>query len=164
MGHEHDYWEGLRRYIIPPLGKLTNFLNEIFNTEMYVETRARNNQFVGRVNMYEEQFEQKLHEWGFERNPVAGLKTSLSGEVEEGSWRLVDDDNPEKQLHLIFYDGRNIPNARTGELFIYAHYEYRWDVHPIKHHRKKDVEEHRGVMDAREFLNDDGIPYEFIQP
>lgn len=164
MAHEHDYWEGIRRFIIPPIGKLTQFVNEVFQSDLYVETRARNNQFVGRVAMNEEEFEKLLHHEGYERNPIAGLKKSLRGEVEEGSFRKIDDENPEKQLHLIFYDGRDLQNALTGEIFVYAHYEYRWDVHPIKHYRKKDVEEHRAVMDVREMLNDEGIPYEFIQP
>lgn len=166
MGHDHDYWEGWRRHIIPRLGVFVQLLNELLRVDMYVSSRSRRNQFVGRIQMNEERFEQYLHEWGFERNPLSSLKTRLdTGEVEEGSWRKIYPHNaPEWQLHVIIYDGEQIANAKSGELFLYAHWEYRWDVHPWKHYKGVDIDEKEGVIRMRQLLDKDGIPYEFIQP
>lgn len=165
MSHKQDYWERLRSSIVPPIGVLVQFINETFRQELYVTSESRRNQFVGRVKMDEEEFEEVLHDNGFERNPLASLKNRFGGEVEEGSFRkLYPEDDDRFQLHVILYDGSEIQNANTGETFIYAHWEYRWDVHPWKHYRGYDLDADEGVRKMRKILRIEGIDYEFIQP
>lgn len=166
MSHQHDYWEGLRGYIIPKLGEIVQFINEAFRKELYVTSESRRNQFVGRIDMSVEEFEEVLHDNDFKRNPLASLKTRVgTNEVEEGSFRkLYPHDDPEFQLHVIVYDGSDIPKAATGETFVYAHWEYRWDVYPLKHYRGEDFDADIGVRKMREILRIDGIEYEFVQP
>ena len=166
MGHKHDYWEDLRRFIIPPFGKIVQAINEAIGTELYVHSHSRNHEFVGRVPMSEEDFEEYLHEWGFERNPLAALKYRLQhSDVEEGSWRKIGfEDDPEYQIHVILYDGSQINNANDGETFVYAHWEYRWDVHPIKHYRGINIDENKGVKMVRDLLDEADIDYEYVQP
>lgn len=164
MGKKHDYWEDWRTYIIPKLGIAVNFINDTFRSDLYTRTESRNREFVGRIPMGEEEFEKYLTEWGFERNPLAALKIrAKTGEVEEGSWRKVERGG-ERQLHLILYDGSQLQNANTGECFLYAHWEYRWDVHPWKHYKGVDVQRHKGVLKMRRYLEDAGIAYEYVQP
>lgn len=147
--------------MVPPIGKFISLVEDLLGKQLYHNSQSRNEQFVGRIEMDEESFEQVLHDAGYERNPLAWLKENSSREIEEGSWRYCEG---EMQTHLIFYDGENAPNAQTGELFLYAHDEYRWDVHPWKHLVGEDVSYNDGVQKARRMLQDEGIDYDFIQP
>lgn len=165
MGHKKDYWERARNWLIPKLGTVTQLLEDLTGSSFYVTARTSDRQFVGRVEMNEESFEERLHEMGFERNPLAALKRLRSSEVEEGSWRKVGyDEYPNKQLHVIIYDGSDINDAQTGYTYIYAHWEYRWDTHPIKHYRGVDLSEDEGVRRMRALLNKNGIMYHCIEP
>jgi len=162
VGHRQDYWERIRRFILPKVGVFFAALEDFIGDEYYHVSEQRRNQFVGRIEMDEESFEKILDDWGYERNPLAWLKTrAKTGEVEEGSWRKTD--GP-MQVHLVLYDGKHAPNANTGELFIYAHYEYRWDEHPIKHFNGVDVDTQTGVQRVRKLLQEEGINYEYVQP
>jgi hypothetical protein len=137
-------------------------LEDFLGEEYYKVSEQRRNQFVGRIEMNEEEFEKLLHKADYERNPMAWLKRrAKTGELHEGSWRKTDGD---MQTHLILYDGEQAPNAQTGELFIYAHYEYRWDTHPIKHFNGVDADAQTGVRRVRKMLQEKGINYEYIQP
>ena len=162
MGHEHDSVEPLRRRLIPKIGLVTAFLEEITGKDCYVTTETRDNQFVGRVLTNEEQFEKELHGMGFERNPASSLKHHFrTSEVDEGSFRKT---NGDKQLHIVLYDGEEIENANGEETFVYAHWEYRWDKYPIKHYRGEDINVKIGVDRMRRLLEDNGIAYDHIQP
>jgi len=161
VGHKQDWLESLRRRVVPTIGKFISLLEDLLGKQLYHNSQSRNNQFVGRIEMNEEEFERVLDNAGYERNPLAWLKRNSEREIEEGSWRSLDE---KMQTHLIFYDGEKAPNANTGELFIYAHYEYRWDVHPWKHLVGEDVSYKDGVEEVRKMLQDEGINYDFIQP
>ena len=162
MGHSHDWVESLRRRIIPKLGVVTAFLEEITGKNYYVTAETRDDQFVGCVPMGEEEFEEELHDMGFDRNPAASLKRHFRvGDVEECSFRKA---NGDKQLHVILYDGKEIANADSGEVFIYAHWEYRWDKYPLKHYRGESLNFKIGVDRMRRLLEDNGIPYDHVQP
>lgn len=161
MTHKHDWTEPLRRRVVPIIGAFAAAIEDYTGTEYYHDSEQRNRQFVGRIEMDEECFERVLHDNNFHRNVPAWLKRAPDGEVEEGSWRRVDG---EMQTHLVFYDGKDAPNARSGQLFLYAHYEYRWDVHPLKHLRGDDIDCDEGVSRVRRLLQDEGIQYDFIQP
>lgn len=161
MSYRHDWIERIRRVFVPQLGVVAALFEDITGEKLYLQTSARRNQFVGRIRMDEEAFERVLDEYGFVRNPISTLK-SRGHEIEEGSWRyLLDDD---EQIHLIFYDGSVEPDANTGELFLYAHKEYRWDEYPIRHAMHKNFSAPAGVRFVRRMLQDEGIDYEFIQP
>jgi hypothetical protein len=165
MGHLHDYWESIRLWLIPKLGTVTQWLEDVTGRDLYVTAETHNRQFVGRVPIGEEEFEKVLHDMGFERNPLAALKNLPSGEVEEGSWRKVGyDKHPRKQLHVIIYDGSKIQNAETGHTYVYAHWEYRWDTNPMKHYRSVDMDPDEGVKRMKDLLDQNGIVYEPIRP
>jgi hypothetical protein len=114
--------------------------------------------------MPEEKFEKVLDDLGFERNPLASLKTLAStGETEEGSWRHVENGS-EYQLHVVLYDGSNVQNADTNCTYVYAHWEYRWDVHPWKHYRGVNYDADTGVKKMKKRLDEYGVNYEPIRP
>jgi len=166
MGHKHDYWEGWRAWIIPKLGGIANWLEQATGDRYYVESETHNNQFVGRVPMPEEEFEEKLHEMSFHRNPLSTWKHLDSGEHEEGSWRKIDDeDSPRMQLHVILYDGKKQQDAgESGYTYVYAHWEIRWDVDPWGHYRGKSYNPDEGVKRMKKLLNENGIDHEAIRP
>lgn len=162
MGHRQDYWEPIRTRLLPAVGAVFSVIEDISGDKYYHVSEQRRNQFVGRIEMGEEQFEQVLHRNGYERNPLAWLKKRRStGEIEEGSWRKRDG---EKQTHLVLYDGDSVPHGDSGCLYLYAHYEYAWDAHPIKHLRSVNLSTEEGVNRVRRMLQDEGINYEFVQP
>jgi tRNA splicing ligase len=128
----------LRRILARPIGALVTGKRC---------SKQQADQFVGYVKMGEEEFEKRLHDMGFHRNPLSYWKKvskKLGGE--EGSWRKVED---EWQLHLILYKDDEHDEERT---YLYAHWEYRWDVHPIKHLRGKKINVTKGVNEMRREL------------
>lgn len=165
MAHEHDYWEGWRSWFIPKLGGIARFLEDVTGDKYYVESETHNNQFVGRVDMNIERFEESLHEMGFVRNPLASLKQLPSGKTEEGSFRKIGyDEFPEMQLHVITYDGSKMQNADSSSVYVYAHWELRWDVHPWKHYRGDRFNAQEGVRRMKDLLDQNGINYTLERP
>jgi len=167
MGHKLDWIEKLRLWLIPKLGVIAQHLSEKSDKPIYVSYDLHNREFVGRVPMNEESFEKKLDEMGFERNPIAALKTLEStGELEEGSWRKVyPEEHPDWQLHVILYDGEKQHNAGdTGYTYVYAHWELRWDTKPWKHYRGVKYNPDKGVKKMKKLLNENGIDHKPIRP
>jgi len=165
MGHKQDWWEGLRKKVVPKFGLITQLLEDVTGHHFYVKSETHNNQFVGRVQMNEEEFEKTLHDMGFDRNPLSSLKSLGEGEVREGSWRKVGfDDAPEMQLHVVLYDGEPIDNAQVDVTYVYAHWELQWDLHPWAHYRGKRVNGPEGVRRMKRLLDEQGVGYEPIRP
>jgi hypothetical protein len=166
MAYKKDYWERIRETIIPRLGYVVQFVEDVTGRPFYVESEIHNNQFVGRVPVDVETFEKRLDEMGFERNPLASWKSLAStGEHEEGSFRLVGVGGDESmQLHVILYDGNKIDNPTTDVTYVYAHIELRWDVHPIAHYRGKRADAQKGVKEMKRLLDERGITYEPVRP
>lgn len=167
MAHKQDFWEKLRKWMIPKLGLVVQFMEDVTGKDYYVESGTHNNQFVGRVRMDEESFERVLHDIGFERNPLAALKHLESDQdnYEEGSFRKIGfDDAPDMQLHVILYDGANMNEGESDCIYVYAHWEYRWDVAPVKHYRGKQVNGPKGARMMKDLLDQHGINYQLIRP
>jgi hypothetical protein len=164
MTHTHDYWEKIRTWLIPKLGVVAQFLEDATGYDYYVMSETHNSQFVGRVPMGEEEFESVLHDMGFVRNPLASLKIHGSGETEEGSWRRVSENEPNFQIHAVLYDGSNVDNAETDVTYVYAHWEYRWDRHPIKHYNEVNYNAAKGRKLLTKMLDENGIPHDPIRP
>lgn len=167
MGHQHDYWEGWRSWFIPKLGVIAQFLQDVTGDRYYVTSEANRNELVGRVPVQTEEFEEMLHEWGFRRNPLASLKhlSTDEDEWESGSWRKIGyEDHPEMQLHVIYYNGNKIEGAADDHTFIYAHWEVRWDVHPLKHYWGYGFDADEGVRRMKDILDQNGVPYKEVRP
>lgn len=166
MAHKHDYWEGIRGWLIPKLGGIAHFLSDVLNDRYYVESATQAGEFVGRVDMGEEEFEKVLHDMGFQRNPLAAWKhlAKDTDQHEEGSFRWIppeDSDLDQKmQLHVILYDGSARNDAETGYTYVYAHWEYRWDVGPWKHYRGYRHSHEQGVEIMTRRLNEQGVEFE----
>ena len=160
----NDTIELFRRKYIPLIGTFVSLYNEYNGTEYYVESTTNGEQFVGRVDMSEEAFERVLASMGFERNPLSSLKRLAStGEQEEGSFRWTPTEptnlNTDYQLHCVIYDGSAVPDADTGETYVYAHWELRWDTRPIDHYNGVGIDFTSGKNMMQEMLDDEGVEY-----
>lgn len=167
MAHNSDYWETIRQTIIPPLGYITQLLEDITGADLYVESETGMEQYVGCVPMCEEQFERELTRMGFKRNPLASLKHKANNpkESEEGSFRKIAVSGIEEmQLHVVLYDGKIKTDAPVRKTYVYAHQEYRWDTNPIKHYRGKCYNAEAGVANMRQLLHQYGVAYDPSQP
>ena len=150
MGHDQDFWEVIRKHLARPIGAF------VTGVRCSTEDPSR---FVGYVEMDEEKFEEELHKMGYHRNPLSYWKKTVSilGH-EEGSWRKNDG---KWQLHAVLYKHEDHPDLT----YIYAHWEHRWDVSPLKHLRAEGFNVTKGVNEMRrdltmnniEWLNDPSI-------
>lgn len=147
--HDYDFIETIRRIFAPPLGKLLTGVKR---------AKTGPDQFVGVVDMPVEDFEDELHKMGAERDVLAYWKYVPGMGGEDGSWRFLDGDY---QIHVILYNGH--PDKSTqdteGKTYIYAHWEDRWDVHPLMHLREVHMNVQKGVNQMRTKLNLASIPY-----
>lgn len=147
-----DTMEDVRRTIIPPVDAAVEEYNDAAGTDYYAECNTTDEQYVGAVSKGERQFEQDLESMGFERNPVACLKDQEStNETEDGSFRLVQGDY---QLHVVIYN-----RGKPDTTYVYAHWEYRWDTHPIKHYDEDEFSESKGISRMRELMDEHNITY-----
>lgn len=162
---KNDFFERLRLAVMPRIARIFNVYNEVCNADLYATHPTWNNQFVGRVDMGEEELEKELAKLNFERNPLAALKhIKGTDETEEGSFRWLgtnhDDYRDDFQLHVIIYDGSPENDAQTGETYVFAHWEYRWDVRPVKHYNGAEYAPEQGVKMVRDMFDAHGINYD----
>lgn len=146
MTHSSDWTEPLRRWLWPLLhGVLTT-------VGAYSVGYVGEAQYAGTAPLGEEELEKQLHSVGFRTNVLAALKHDGTGEWSEKScvWResLLAD----RQLHVTLFDARD----GTG-MDVYAHWEWSWITHPIRHVRAKGVSAEKGVRLAREKLAAAGV-------
>lgn len=152
-GAEADFWERLRSLLIPPLHWV------VHHWGYWAEADAVRGEYVTTVQMPVEQFEHYLEEWGFIRNPVAGLKTNEHGVEEVGSWRrcytdtngILEPAGPTApwQLHVRLFPG---PTEDTVDC--YAHWERNWLTHPVKHYQSDGLSYTRGYALTMEYLTE----------
>ena len=165
---QNSLFEKIRRWFIPTFGALVSLYNERAGSALYTTGVTSDNQFVGRVPVSEQEFETILDTMDFTRNPLASLKSLSTGEIEEGSFRWCPPEgstlNRNYQLHCVIYDGSLIPDAETGETYVYAHWEYRWDVYPIKHYRGDNFDAERGVELMKTMLHENYVEYDYQLP
>lgn len=149
MGHNLDFYERIRFTLARPIGRLVTGVKSV---------EIDSAEFVGYVEISEEEFEKELHEMDFHRNPLAYWKTFPGFGGEHGSWRWVEGD---WQLHVMLFENPSIADIPDGEdrTYIFAHWEYRWDRYPLKHLRTLDQSDSKGVNRMRNKLNLASIPF-----
>jgi hypothetical protein len=155
MGAAQDIYNAARRSVKPPIHRACNWA---FGG--YAMTSNTEEEYVGTVQLPEEEFEKVLAAAGFQRNVVSSLKVRVDGNVSNGSWALRESPLADRQLHVILH---NVDES----VEVYAHWEYSWITHPIKHYRAVGCEPETGVEMTRQILRNheseeypDGIPFE----
>lgn len=152
---EQDWWEPLRRVLVPTIDKVLRMVGLRAVAHVYPA------EYAATVDMGEEALEEWLEARGFTRNPLAAYKTTPDDRKESGSWRRTDDEG--WQLHVMLFDAEN------RETDVYAHREVAWTPDAftpsgirqnIAHYTGKGQSGPEGVRRFRGLLDEDGVPYE----
>lgn len=162
--------DDIRETVLPPIGR---FLAQYADHgSLYVTSETDTAEYVGIIDRDAASTVEWLRKSGFNENALAAYKTIEDTDVSEQAslaWRgprseLVDgtgevpgsDPLADRQLHIILFelDGR----ARTTAVF--AHWEYSWTRHPIKHYRGIGIQDRAGARYCRDFLYDTDLDFE----
>lgn len=100
LGPAADYWETLRRLLLPPLHayaeRYGHFTAQVVNERSY----------VGRIDSPPDQVEHLLWQHGFQRMPLASFKSLSDGTPEAGSWAYRESLTASEQLHVMLFSTR----------------------------------------------------------
>ncbi|WP_324662499.1 hypothetical protein [Haloarcula sediminis] len=118
------------------------------------EFRLRRDGYVGTVALSLSEFERELERGGFAWGPVSWYHQPAVGSDPNGSWTFRRAPLADRQLHVILT--RRAPECHD----IYAHWEYNWLRHPLKHARQLDIDREAGSAAMREWLDNHGVDYE----
>ncbi|WP_310907872.1 hypothetical protein [Natrinema sp. 1APR25-10V2] len=97
--------------------------------------------------------EEKLHEEGFSWDPLSLYHYTLVGNGSDGSWAYRPSRLADRQLHVVLFERSR---DRTD---IYAHTEYSWLSHPLKHAEQEGIRRTDGVETMRRVLESWGVDY-----
>lgn len=155
LGPEHDYWNGFRAAVLPGLSKAG------IEFGPFQVNRVHDSEFACTVRGSLEDIEQMLHEAGYDRNLLAGIKVREGGDgseqYEATSWAKRHSDNPAipdalsiYQTHVFAFDNED------GTFDLYAHHEYN-SMNPVVafQHAKAVGQTHtRGVQNFKQDLDE----------
>ncbi|MFC5970706.1 hypothetical protein ACFPYI_05105 [Halomarina salina] len=168
MGFRQDFVNALRRHVWPSLHRLF----EPFGG--YAVMHTTEEEYAMTVHCSEGTLERILdEELGFSRNPLSALKVRVDGNTSEGSWVWRESPLADWQLHLVLHVVDDaVDEDREGEAVdVYAHWEYSWLTHPLKHYATRGYDAEKGVRLAREWLGrydgeafPDGLPHAVESP
>jgi len=137
--------------------KLLTWLRRKGLTALNLEKRLNEDSFVGTFHGTVSKFEESLVSMGFKRNPLAWIKFNQHGKT-TASWARRKSPLAHKQLHVTLQSTHNGSKTR-----VYAHREYSWARHPIRHLQEKNVDYKggsrrlRGILEGQ--MNQDRMTY-----
>jgi hypothetical protein len=115
------------------------------------EYRLRDTEYVGTVNRPLDEFTETLQDHGFEWDPLAWYHQPPVGSEPNGSWTYRETLLADRQIHVILI-------AHSPEYIdVFAHEEYSWLRHPIKHLRQVGIERKAGRNEIRRWLERHGV-------
>jgi len=118
------------------------------------EFKLRRAGYVGTVGIPKAEFERELSQSGFAWGPVSWYHQPSVGSDPDGSWTFRRAPLSDRQLHVILID------RAPDRIDIYAHWEYNWFRHPIKHARQLDIDREAGSATMQSWLDGRDIGYE----
>lgn len=144
-GTAPDVLTQVRRTVCPPLDRLATPIGG------YAQCVMDADEYVGAIEREVDSFAAELRSMGFRREPVSALKRHEDGRLSAGSWVRRSGLLADGQLHVTIFRG----SRRTVDVF--AHWEYSWITHPIKHYRATGWDTEQGVRMMRALLEGRGI-------
>ncbi len=109
--------------------------------------------YVGTVDVPIDDFEAALNDGGFTWDPVSMYHRTPNGSTTDGSWAYRSSPLGRRQLHVVLFA------QRPDQIDVYAHDEFNWRRHPLRHARQVDIRREEGVAEMRRWLDDHGIAY-----
>lgn len=118
------------------------------------EFRLQREGYVGTVQLPLPEFERELEGGGFAWGPVSWYHRPPVGTDPNGSWTFRRAPFADRQLHVIL-------SRRESECHdVYAHWEYNWLRHPLKHAKQLDIDREAGSAAMQWWLDRRGIDYD----
>jgi hypothetical protein len=110
--------------------------------------------YVGTVSVPIAELEATLREVGFRWDPVSLYHYTLIGNSSDGSWVYRSSRLSDRQLHVVLF------GKERDWTEIYAHTEYSWIRHPLKHARQEDIRRSEGARTMRRILERCRVEYD----
>ena len=108
----------------------------------------RSQEYAGTVHCRIDDLEAKLSDAGFHWDPISLYHFTPLGTKADGSWVHRESPLADRQLHVVLF-------AQTEDrIDLYAHYEYSWIRHPIRHALQEDIRHEEGGRRMRARLED----------
>ena len=117
-------------------------------------THVRPPGYVATVPLPISDLEAELRNGGFAWDPLSTYHYTPEGNSTDGSWAYRSGWFADRQLHVVLFAQGS---ERTD---VYAHDEFNWLRHPIKHAREVDIRRDEGVAEMRRWLAVRGVEYE----
>lgn len=130
------------------LGPVITRLGRTFGQPEY---RLRDTEYVGTVQQPLDEFTETLQKHGFEWDPVAWYHQPSVGSEPNGSWAYRRTLLADRQIHVIL-----IAHS-PAYIDVFAHEEYNWLRHPIKHLRQVNIKRKAGRRKMRQWIESHGI-------
>ena len=113
--------------------------------------QVRPKEYVATVDCPIADLESKLLEDGFSWAPFSLYHRTPQGTRPDGSWTRRSSVLAERQLHVILF-------AHAPEtVHVYAHTEYNWLRHPLKHLRQVGIDRAAGAGQVRKWLEESDL-------
>lgn len=133
--------------------KIGPWINRLAKSVGQPEYHVRDTEYAGTVECHMKELETKLREDGFSWTPFSFYHWSPMRTRPNGSWTYRSAALADRQLHVILF-------ARpTGTIDIYAHTEYNWLRHPLKHMQQVGIDREEGAAQMRRWLETRGLEY-----
>ncbi|MDS0258983.1 hypothetical protein NDI56_06205 [Haloarcula sp. S1CR25-12] len=118
------------------------------------EFKLHRSGYAGTVELPRDELERELTRGGFAWGPVSWYHQPAVGSDPDGSWTFRRAPLSDRQLHVILI-------ARAPDrIDVYAHWEYSWLRHPIKHARQLGIDREAGSATMRKWLDRRDVDYE----
>lgn len=109
--------------------------------------------YAATVSVSIDELEEKLHDEGFSWNPLSLYHYTPVGNGSDGSWTYRSSRLADRQLHVVLFERSR---DRTD---VYAHIEYSWLSHPLKHAKQEDIHRSDGAKTMRRLLESWDVEY-----
>jgi len=131
--------------------RLGPWITRLARTLGQPEYRLHDTEYVGTVEQPLDEFTEALEEHGFEWDPLAWYHQPPVGSEPNGSWTYRRASLADRQIHVILI-------AHSAEYIdVFAHEEYNWLRHPIKHLRQVGIERRAGSSKMRRWIESHGV-------
>ncbi|MFB6166004.1 MAG: hypothetical protein ABEJ31_12660 [Haloarculaceae archaeon] len=111
-------------------------------------TRIRASEYAETAHCRIDDLEACLHDAGFRWDPLSLYHYTPLGTRGNGSWVYREWPLADRQLHAVLF------SQSADRVDVYAHDEYNWLRHPIKHAREVDIRHREGAEEMRAHLDD----------
>ena len=110
--------------------------------------------YVGTVDVPVGDLERELREGGFAWDPLSMYHHTREGSSTNGSWVYRSSWFADRQIHVVLF------TQGLDRTDVYAHDEFSWLRHPLKHVREVDIRREPAAAEMRRWLDERELGYE----